>query len=247
MTITRAASVSAAIVLAITLFDASSAQSPYIHRARTVHRAPVRKVAPSHSQRSTHSQQSTRTQNSTYTQRSTHSQQSTRTQNSTYTQHSTHSQHHARPSKHTTSGTASTGRPSKTSNVHSDTSSRTNMSSRIIGTGKTGTAPGIGGLQGKLPQYKTVANTSRLRGRVGVPVNLQPKYTVAKPPYGATKPRLTPFVQRYWRRTFFWVAVAGLGYVTVPEDYYDRFVTFINGDDPDYEAAIALLSLAASR
>jgi len=121
------------------------------------------------------------------------------------------------------------------------------MSSHIIGTAKTGTPPAIGGLQGKLPQYKTVANTSQLRGRVGVPVNLQPKYTVAKPPYGATKPRLTPFVQRYWRRTFFWVAVAGLGYVTVPEDYYDRFVTFINGDDPDYEEAIALLSLAAVR
>src|SRR5262249_46502506 len=148
--------------------------------------------------------------------RPTHSQQSTRTQQSTFTQHSAHPQHHARPSKHTTSGTAS--HPSKSSNIHSDTSSRTNMSSHIIGTAKTGTPPAIGGLQGKLPQYKTVANTSQLRGRVGVPVNLQPKYTVAKPPYGATKPRLTPFVQRYWRRTFFWVAVAGLGYVTVPED-----------------------------
>jgi len=61
------------------------------------------------------------------------------------------------------------------------------------------------------------------------------------------KGRLTPFVQRHWRRAFYWVAIAGLGYLTVPEEYYDRFFAYVDGDDPNYDGAVGLLSLAAVR
>jgi len=54
-----------------------------------------------------------------------------------------------------------------------------------------------------------------------------------------------PFVQRHWRAPFFWAAVAGIGYLTIPELYYDRFYRCVNVDDPDYQCAVDLLSAAA--
>ena len=59
------------------------------------------------------------------------------------------------------------------------------------------------------------------------------------------RPRFAPFVQRHWKKSFFWVAVAGLGYITVPELYYDRFYRCAGVDDPDYEGCISVLSYAA--
>src|SRR4029079_1663673 len=59
------------------------------------------------------------------------------------------------------------------------------------------------------------------------------------------RPRFAPFVQRHWRRAFFWAAVAGVGYLTIPELYYDRFYGCVNVADPDYGCAVDLLSTAA--
>ena len=56
---------------------------------------------------------------------------------------------------------------------------------------------------------------------------------------------MAPFVQRHWKKAFFWVAVAGIGYLTIPEIYYERFLGYVDIDDPDYEGCIHLLSLAA--
>ena len=52
-------------------------------------------------------------------------------------------------------------------------------------------------------------------------------------------------MQRHWKKAFFWVAVAGVGYLTVPELYYDRFYRCAGVDDPDYEGCISVLSYAA--
>jgi len=61
----------------------------------------------------------------------------------------------------------------------------------------------------------------------------------------ALRSRLLPFVQRHWRRAFVWAVVAGVGYLTIPELYYDRFYSCVNVDNPDYECAVDLLSAAA--
>jgi len=143
-------------------------------------------------------------------------------------------QRHVDPSKHATPGTGTTPHTKRSSNPDNGKVSH-------VPTGSTGS------LRGKLPYYKPVANTSTLRGRITVPGNLQPKYTFSKSPYGGVKGRLTPFVQRHWRRAFYWVAIAGLGYLTVPEEYYDRFFAYVDGDDPNYDGAVGLLSLAAVR
>jgi hypothetical protein len=39
--------------------------------------------------------------------------------------------------------------------------------------------------------------------------------------------------------------VAGIGYLTIPECYYDRFYSCVKLGDPDYEYAIDVLSAAA--
>jgi hypothetical protein len=75
--------------------------------------------------------------------------------------------------------------------------------------------------------------------------NLRPKLSIVRPPHVSFRPRLAPFVQRHWRRAFFWAAVAGIGYLTIPELYYDRFYDCVNADDPDYGCAVDLLSSAA--
>ena len=210
MTVHAAASISAAIAVAVTLFDVAPAAEAASAPSRTVHTAPtIRRVAPARSN-----------------------------------QTSRH-QHHMRSTKRaTTSSEASTrhtNHPSKDYGKSQDYG----KSGKVLGAPSAGMGPGQ--LQGKFPLYKPVANTFRQRGRIGVPDGLQPKYYVPKQPPVGTMGRLTPFVQRYWRRDFFWVAVAGLGYLTVPEDYYETFFTFVDGAEPDYDGAIGLLSLAAVR
>jgi hypothetical protein len=66
---------------------------------------------------------------------------------------------------------------------------------------------------------KAVAGTALTRGRVAVPTNLRPRITLSRAPAIAFRPRLLPFVQRHWRNPFFWAAVAGIGYLTIPELY----------------------------
>ena len=97
----------------------------------------------------------------------------------------------------------------------------------------------------KLPMQKSISGNANLAGRLAVPKNLKPKLTLAQVPNANFKLRLAPFVQRYWKKSFFWVAVAGIGYLTIPELYYDRFYGCTTGDYPDYEACIRILSHAA--
>jgi hypothetical protein len=96
-----------------------------------------------------------------------------------------------------------------------------------------------------LPVSKAVAGTALTRGRVAVPKNLRPRVTLTRAPAIALRPRLLPFVQRHWRNPFFWATVAGIGYLTIPELYYDRFYSCVNVVDPDYECAVDVLSAAA--
>jgi hypothetical protein len=124
-----------------------------------------------------------------------------------------------------------------------------------VGSGKANIGSAKGQLGGKgtlrnLPVSKAVAGGALAggaiaAGRVAVPGNLRPKMTLTRPPDVSLRPRLAPFVQRHWRHPFFWVAVAGLGYLTIPELYYDRFYTCVGVDDPDYGCAVDLLSAAA--
>ena len=97
----------------------------------------------------------------------------------------------------------------------------------------------------KLPLLKATAGNANLAGRLHVPMGLKPKLTLAHIPNANLKLRLAPFVQRQWKKAFFWVAIAGVGYLTVPEYYYDRFYRCARVDDPDYEECIAILSYAA--
>ena len=100
------------------------------------------------------------------------------------------------------------------------------------------------GKAGKLPVFKPVMATAALKGRVGVPMqNFKPKLTLMKAPKPQFAHKLSPFVQRHWKKAFLWVAVAGIGYMTIPELYYDRFVSYVEADD--YDGCIRLLSYAA--
>jgi len=95
-----------------------------------------------------------------------------------------------------------------------------------------------------LPTHKAVAGKAHMVGRLAVPKNnFKPKLILAHAP----KPGVNfkPFVQRHWKKAFFWVAVAGVGYVTVPELYYDRFYRCTSVDDPDYDHCVSILSYAA--
>ena len=121
---------------------------------------------------------------------------------------------------------------------------------KVLGTGSSsfvrkGTL-GSGKLSfAKLPLHKAVAGNAHLVGRLNVPKNFKPKLTLAHAPNGSLKLRLAPFVQRHWKKAFFWVAVAGVGYLTVPELYYDRFYRCAGVDDPDYDTCVSILSYAA--
>jgi hypothetical protein len=116
--------------------------------------------------------------------------------------------------------------------------SRNGLASRSgLGTGKLTLA--------KLPHFKASAGNAKLVGRLSVPTGLKPKLTLAHVPNANFKLRLAPFVQRQWKKAFFWVAIAGVGYLTVPELYYDRFYRCARVEDPDYEECISVLSYAA--
>ncbi len=122
---------------------------------------------------------------------------------------------------------------------------------KIVGTGTSSTMLHKSGLGtgklafAKLPVVKAAAGNAHLVGRLNMPKNFKPKLTLAHAPNGNLKLRLAPFVQRHWKKAFFWVAVAGVGYLTVPELYYDRFYRCAGVDDPDYEGCISVLSYAA--
>ena len=95
----------------------------------------------------------------------------------------------------------------------------------------------------KLAVRQTPAHTSLLKGRLTVPQNLKPRLTLTKLANAQFQKKMGPFVQKYWKKPFFWVLLAGVGYVTVPELYYDRFLGCIA--DEDYDRCVALLSIAA--
>ena len=101
------------------------------------------------------------------------------------------------------------------------------------------------GVARNLPVSKAVAGSAVARGRVAVPANVRPRLTLVNAPAAHLRPRFAPFVQRHWRRAFFWAAVAGVGYLTIPQLYYDRFYGCVNVPDPDYGCAVDLLSAAA--
>jgi hypothetical protein len=116
----------------------------------------------------------------------------------------------------------------------------------VIKTVAPARGPGSGKLAfAKLPLFKASAGKANLVGRLSVPTGLKPKLTLAHVPNANFKLRLAPFVQRQWQKAFFWVAIAGVGYLTVPELYYDRFYRCARVDDPDYEECISVLSYAA--
>ena len=113
-----------------------------------------------------------------------------------------------------------------------------------MGLGAAGAVAGKG-VARNLPVSKAVAGSAVARGRVAVPPNVRPRLTLVKAPAAYLRPRFAPFVQRHWRRAFFWAAVAGVGYLTIPQLYYDRFYGCVNVPDPDYGCAADLLSAAA--
>ena len=116
----------------------------------------------------------------------------------------------------------------------------------LVGTGSAAAFAKKSGPQLKfkgLPITPAIASTSLRVGRLGLPQNVKPKLTLAKAPKAQYQYRLAPFVQRHWKKAFFWVAVAGFGYLTIPEIYYDRFLGYARYDD--YDSCINLLSLAA--
>ena len=117
-------------------------------------------------------------------------------------------------------------------------------SSAFVKKGGSQVTLGRGNLQ-NLPIHKAVVGDAIHRGRVTLPQNLRPKLTLTHAPKAQFRHRMGPFVQRHWKKAFFWVAVAGIGYLTIPEIYYDRFLGYVSVDDPDYEGCINLLSLAA--
>lgn len=98
---------------------------------------------------------------------------------------------------------------------------------------------------GKVSVSKAVAGTAIFKARLALPKNIQPKVSLIKAPQAKLHHRMMPFVQRHWKKAFVWVAVAGIGYMTIPETYYERFLGYVSVDDPDYEGCIHLLSQAA--
>jgi hypothetical protein len=95
----------------------------------------------------------------------------------------------------------------------------------------------------KLPSHPALTGTMLTKGRLEVPHNLKPKFTLTKLSGPMFQKKMGPFVQKYWKKPYFWVALAGIGYVTVPELYYDRFLGCI--EDEDYDRCVSLMSYAA--
>jgi hypothetical protein len=96
-----------------------------------------------------------------------------------------------------------------------------------------------------LPRNKAVAGSALLKGRLVVPQGLHPKLTLTHAPGLKIRPRFAPFLQRPWNKPFFWVAIAGIGYLTIPEFYYDSFYSCMSLDDPIYDDCIYILSYAS--
>src|SRR6185436_2744663 len=97
----------------------------------------------------------------------------------------------------------------------------------------------------RLPVQKAAAGNALLKGRMAVPQNIKPKLTLTHAPGKKFHHNFSPFIQRHWKKAFFWVAVAGIGYVTIPQLYYDRFYTCVNVDDPIWDDCSYILSYAA--
>ena len=96
----------------------------------------------------------------------------------------------------------------------------------------------------RLPLHKAAAGNAFLKGRLAV----RRTYAQADPHACAgleIPSQFAPFVQRHWKHAFFWVAVAGIGYLTIPELYYNRFYSCISVDDPIYDDCGYILSYAA--
>jgi hypothetical protein len=119
---------------------------------------------------------------------------------------------------------------------------RTNHSERLAHHHDRGRKHREHGLD-KLAVHNALLHTSILNGRLNVPHNLKPKLTLTKLPNAQFQKKMGPFVQKYWKKPYFWVALAGIGYVTIPEIYYDRFLGCI--EDEDYDGCVTLLSIAA--
>jgi hypothetical protein len=96
-----------------------------------------------------------------------------------------------------------------------------------------------------LPKHKPMLGKANLVGQLGVPKNIKPKLVLPIAPKPHLKHAFAPFVQRHWKKSFFWVAVAGIGWLTVPELYYDRFYSCTYRYDPDYDECVRILSYAA--
>src|SRR5262249_10907961 len=92
-------------------------------------------------------------------------------------------------------------------------------------------------------QRPLAGSMTTFKGKLNVPQHIKPKFTVTKTLSPQVQTRLRPFVEKYWKRPFVWLAFADFGYVTVPELYYDRFLACI--EDDEYDRCIYLLSRAA--
>src|SRR4029079_4589960 len=97
----------------------------------------------------------------------------------------------------------------------------------------------------RLPVHKAAVGNQFLKGRVAIPQNIKPKLTLTHAPGKKFHHNFAPFVQRHWKKAFFWVAVAGIGYVTIPSLYYDRFYSCVSVDDPIWDDCSYILSYAA--
>ncbi len=108
-----------------------------------------------------------------------------------------------------------------------------------------GAGGGSFGRHNALPVHRAVAAHGHQSGRSGLPLALTPKHTLHKAVHANLHHSYRPFVQRHWKRAFFWIAVAGIGYVTVPEFGYDKFLTYVERDEPDYAGAARWLNECA--
>lgn len=96
-----------------------------------------------------------------------------------------------------------------------------------------------------VPFRTTVRSTNIKLGRIAPPINIVPRLAVKAAPVKFAANRFKPFLQRHWRRAFFWIAIPTIGYITIPDHAYDRFVTYVERDEPDYDGAIKYLSRVA--
>jgi hypothetical protein len=96
-----------------------------------------------------------------------------------------------------------------------------------------------------IPVRNATAGSQLLSGRLAVPKQVKPKLSLVLAPPVKFRPRFAPFVQRHWKKAFFWVAVAGIGYLTIPQLYYNQFYTCLDSDDPVYDDCLYILSYAA--